>query len=203
MLMKVFKRLLAIDPSLTCSGWALFDIKTKKLLSVGNVKSKKEGGLSERLLDFQKKIVMLFEALRLNGHDVLICEEATTMIDPRATLVVEQVRCIFEVLARNLNVCVPGRINPRTVQYEIMGLKGVQIDREHVKKIARETVNAIYADMLSQIGFFKQDILKKSNQDIIDAILIGTLGLSRILSIHNTKLNLDEVFSSNYRRKRC
>ena len=55
--MKVFKRLLAIDPSLTCSGWALFDIKTKKLLSVGNVKSKKEGGLSERLLDFQKKIV--------------------------------------------------------------------------------------------------------------------------------------------------
>ena len=203
MLMKVFKRLLAIDPSLTCSGWALFDIKTKKLLSVGNVKSKKEGGLSERLLDFQKKIVMLFEALMLNGHDVLICVEATTMIDPRATLVVEQVRCIFEVLARNLNVCVPGRINPRTVQYEIMGLKGVQIDREHVKKIARETVNAIYADMLSQIGFFKQDILKKSNQDIIDAILIGTLGLSRILSIHNTKLNLDEVFSSNYRRKRC
>ena len=203
MLMKVFKRLLASDPSLTCSGWALFDIKTKKLLSVGNVKSKKEGGLSERLLDFQKKIVMLFEALMLNGHDVLICEEATTMIDPRATLVVEQVRCIFEVLARNLNVCVPGRINPRTVQYEIMGLKGVQIDREHVKKIARETVNAIYADMLSQIGFFKQDILKKSNQDIIDAILIGTLGLSRILSIHNTKLNLDEVFSSNYRRKRC
>lgn len=203
MLMKVFKRLLAIDPSLTCSGWALFDIKTKKLLSVGNVKSKKEGGLSERLLDFQKKIVMLFEALMLNGNDVLICEEATTMIDPRATLVVEQVRCIFEVLARNLNVCVPGRINPRTVQYEIMGLKGVQIDREHVKKIARETVNAIYADMLSQIGFFKQDILKKSNQDIIDAILIGTLGLSRILSIHNTKLNLDEVFSSNYRRKRC
>ena len=201
--MKVFKRLLAIDPSLTCSGWALFDIKTKKLLSVGNVKSKKEGGLSERLLDFQKKIVMLFEALMLNGHDVLMWEEATTMIDPRATLVVEQVRCIFEVLARNLNVCVPGRINPRTVQYEIMGLKGVQIDREHVKKIARETVNAIYADMLSQIGFFKQDILKKSNQDIIDAILIGTLGLSRILSIHNTKLNLDEVFSSNYRRKRC
>ena len=57
--------------------------------------------------------------------------------------------------------------------------------------------------MLSQIVFFKQDILKKSNQDIIDAILIGTLGLSRILSIHNTKLNLDEVFSSNYRRKRC
>ena len=203
MLMKVFKRLLAIDPSLTCSGWALFDIKTKKLLSVGNVKSKKEGSLSERLLDFQKKIVMLFEALMLNDHDVLICEEATTMIDPRATLVVEQVRCIFEVLARNLNVCVPGRINPRTVQYEIMGLKGVQIDREHVKKIARETVDAIYADMLSQIGFVKKDILKKSNQDIIDAILIGTLGLSRVLSIHNTRLNLDEVFTSNYRRKRC
>ena len=203
MLMKVFKRLLAIDPSLTCSGWALFDIKTKKLLSVGNVKSKKEGSLSERLLDFQKKIVMLFEALMLNDHDVLICEEATTMIDPRATLVVEQVRCIFEVLARNLNVCVPGRINPRTVQYEIMGLKGVQIDREHVKKIARETVDAIYADMLSQIGFLKKDILKKSNQDIIDAILIGTLGLSRVLSIHNTRLNLDEVFTSNYRRKRC
>ena len=56
---------------------------------------------------------------------------------------------------------------------------------------------------LKHINKFKQDILKKSNQDIIDAILIGTLGLSRILSIHNTKLNLDEVFSSNYRRKRC
>ena len=200
--MKVYKRLLAIDPSLTCSGWALFDLSSKEIQSVGNIKSKKDGSLSERLLDFQKKVSLLFNSLHVTDNDVLICEEATTMIDPRAALVVEQVRCIFEVLARNLNACVPGRINPRTVQYEIMGLKGTQIDREHVKKIARDTVLSLYNDMLLKIGFFKTDILKKSNQDIIDAVLIGALGVSRVGYAMNSNLSLDGVFSSNYRRKR-
>lgn len=201
--MKVYKRLIAIDPSLTCSGWAVFDIKSKKLLGIGNIKSKKEGSLSERLLDFQNKVAILYEALVLTSSDILICEEATTIKDPRATLVVEQVRCIFEVLARDKKVHVPGRINPRTVQYEIMGLKGAQVDRENVKRIARETVNVLFGVMLQKIGFLEKDIFKKGNQDIIDAILIGALGINRIGSAINAKVDFDTVFTSNYRRRRC
>ncbi|MGI6680938.1 MAG: hypothetical protein ACOX3T_05620 [Bdellovibrionota bacterium] len=201
--MKKYKRLLAIDPSLTCSGWALFDINLKKLLCVGNIKSVDKGVLSEKLLDLQNKVSILFKALELSKNDVLICEEATSIVDPRATLVVEQVRCIFDVLARSFKACVPGRVNPRTVQYEIMGLKGSQIDRENVKQIARQTVSTLYAKELLNIGFLEKDILKKSNQDIIDAILIGTLALSRIDNALRTNLSLDEVFTSNYRRRRC
>lgn len=200
--MTTYKRLIAIDPSLTCSGFAVFDLRKQDIITVGNIKSKKDGSLSERLSDFQKKVLIFFDALKISSADILVCEEATTIIDPRATLVVEQVRCIFEVLAREKKVLVPGRINPRTVQYEIMGLKGSQIDREHVKKIARDTVKAICADKLKNIGFLEKDILKKSNQDIIDAVLIGVLGVSRVQSAINSKVSLDTVFTSNYRRRR-
>ncbi len=198
----MFNKLLAIDPSLTCTGWALFDVKSGTILGIGKIKSKKEGILSERLSDFQVKASILLDSLKLSKNDILLCEEATTIIDPRATIVVEQVRCIFEVLGRNQNVNVPGRINPRTVQYEIMGLKGSQIDRDCVKAIARETVKSLYAKMLKNIGFSLEKISSKGNQDIIDAILIGALGLARIHSAINAKCDLSTLFTSNYKRRR-
>lgn len=198
----MFNKLLSIDPSLTCTGWALFDIKSNEILSIGKIKSKKEGILSDRLLDFQNKAILLFNSLNLLENDILLCEEATTMIDPRATIIVEQVRCIFEVLARERGVVVPGRINPRTVQYEIMGLKGSQIDRDSVKAIARETVKSLYLKVLTSMGFSKEKIDSKNNQDIIDAILIGTLGLTRIHSATTAQCEIASLFTSNYRRKR-
>ena len=201
--MKTYKRLISIDPGLTCSGWALFDLKTMKLQGVGKIKSKKQGVLNERLQDFQEKVLSLFNMLNLSPSDILVCEEATTMIDPRSTLIVEQVRCVFEVLAREKGVKVPGRINPRTVQYEIMGLKGKQIDRENVKLVARNSVKQLYSGMLKDIGFPVDKLMQKTNQDIVDSILIGALGVSRVKSFVHAKCKIEEMFSSNYGRRRC
>src|SRR5690606_567012 len=134
-----YKRLLAVDPSLTCSGWALFELATArpgqgKLVAVGKIRSlSPRVPLATRFSDLQRKIVGVYESLSLSGNDVLICESQTTMRDPRAAFKVEQVRGIFETVARSRSLHVPGRINPRSVQSEVMGLRGKQLARAVVK----------------------------------------------------------------------
>lgn len=177
------RRLLAIDPSLTCSGWALFEVRGGTLCGVGKLRSLGAANpLAARLQDLQGRIAGLMERFQLTAGDVLICEEQTTMRDPRAAFKVEQVRGIFEAVARSRRVKVPGRLNPRSVQFEIMGLKGKQTKREIVKEVAVEVVRSLYGTALAGIGFDPTPRNLKRNQDIVDAILVGSLGLSRIRS---------------------
>ena len=176
-------RLLAIDPSLTCSGWALFEVERGSLCGVGKLKSLAASvAMAARLQDLQTRIGALLDRFELGRHDVLICEEQTTMRDPRAAFKVEQVRGIFESVARSRRVTVPGRLNPRSVQFEIMGLKGKQTKREIVKEVAAEVVRSLYGSTLKGMGFDATTANLKRNQDIVDAILVGSLGLSRIRS---------------------
>jgi len=177
------RRLLAIDPSLTCSGWALFEVKGGALCGVGKLRSLGAAvPLAARLQDLQGRIAALMDRFEFSSGDVLICEEQTTMRDPRAAFKVEQVRGIFEAVARSRKVKVPGRLNPRSVQFEIMGLKGKQTKREIVKEVAVEVVRSLYGPALSGMGFDTTAKNLKRNQDIVDAILVGSLGLSRIRS---------------------
>ena len=178
-----YYRLLAIDPSLTCSGWALFDIKREELIAIGKIKSiDTSHSLSERLLDLQLKIKITYKKLSLTCTDIIVCESQTTMIDPNAAIKVEQVRSMFEVLAREFEVSVPGRINPRTVHHEILGMKGKQLNRICVKESAVYTVEKLFSETLNKMGF-KTDIKNlKSNQDIVDAILIGNLAVTKVKS---------------------
>lgn len=194
--------LIAVDPSLTCSGWALFSVKSNKLMAVGKIKSKPPSiPLGLRLKDVQEKILNVFEQLGLGGSDVLICEAQTTMRDPRAAFKVEQVRGIFEVIARDRQMCVPGRINPRTVHNEVMGLRGKQLARQFVKEAAVNIVQSLYGSSLRELGFpCDSDNLKK-NQDIVDAILIGSLGMTRIAAAKHTGTSLEEIFSSNIKSR--
>jgi hypothetical protein len=66
----------------------------------------------------------------------MVCEAATTVRDPHNALKVETVRAMFESVARGRLVGVPGRINPRSVQFEVMGLSGKQLPRAEVKDMA-------------------------------------------------------------------
>ena len=201
----MYSRLLAIDPSLTCSGWALFDVLKQSIIGVGKIRSLKSSfELQHRYNDLQIKIANLFGSINLNSSDILVCEAPTTMIDPRAAFKVEQVRGVFETLARQINVTVPGRVNPRTVQYELMGMRGKQLRREVVKQNAVLTVQKVYGHDLQAIGFSNSADNLKRHQDIVDAILVGSLAVSRVKSAMAAKVVINEVFKERpYRSRRA
>jgi Holliday junction resolvasome RuvABC endonuclease subunit len=201
-----FKRIMAVDPSLTCSGWALFGIADRipgrgNLLAVGKIKALGPAHpLAVRFLDLQEKISSVYDTLKLCSNDVLICESPTTMRDPRAAFKVEQVRGIFETVARSRSLAVPGRINPRSVQSEIMGLKGKQLARTVVKETAVEVVKTVYGTALEAIGFnVNRDNLAR-NQDIVDAILIGSLAVSRFGMARISGCAMEETLVPKMRR---
>ncbi len=192
------KRLFAVDPGLTSSGWALFNLKDEKLLAVGRVASLPPSNpLAIRLEDLQRKIASVFDQVKLCSSDVLVCEAPTTMRDPRAAFLVEQVRGIFETIARQRLTKVPGRINPRTVHYEVMGLRGKQLKREIVKATAVSIVDNLYSTSLRDIGFPLENGSLKKHQDVVDAILVGACGLARITQSQNAGEPLEVFFSQN------
>jgi Holliday junction resolvasome RuvABC endonuclease subunit len=191
------RRLLAIDPSLTCSGWALFSIDSETLLAVGKIRSLGPNlPLAARLKDLQVRIGKLLRQLKVRPNDVLVCEAPTTMRDPRAALKVEQVRCIFEVVAREHDLVVPGRINPRSVHHEIMGLRGKQLPRAQVKGAAVQVVQSLHAAPLVNIGFDTRTAALTRHQDIVDAILIGSLGVTWVKTAALSEASLEQYFES-------
>jgi Holliday junction resolvasome RuvABC endonuclease subunit len=198
------RRLLAIDPSLTCSGWALFHQREQSLLGFGKVRALPPRlALAARFEDLQSKFSKLLDKLAFAGGDLLICEAATTMRDPLAAQKVEQVRGIIETLARQRGAEVPGRINPRTVQYELLGMRGKQLPRPIVKQLAVHAVRRLYAPRMLELGFPSEegDLLK--NQDIVDAILLGVVCLSRVKSAAQGGLPLAEQFDRELSRRRA
>lgn len=166
-------KLLAVDPSLTCSGWVLFSLQSLKPLFAGTISppGPKCLPLCERFEFLQNEVFNLLSNFSLSSKDYLVTEGPAPLVqNPSSSTKVEQVRSTFEVLARNQGVTVPGRVNPRTIQTQLLGLKGAQIERSKVKAIAKSTANQLYGKELEQIC--KQSGFSIS-QDIIDASLIG------------------------------
>ncbi|MDZ4786523.1 MAG: hypothetical protein SGJ02_10665 [bacterium] len=196
-------KLISIDPSLTCSGWAVFSIESGALCGVGKVRSLPASiPLSNRLKDLQNKISDIFKIAKLTRNDVLICEAQTSMKDPRGAFKVEQVRSIFEALAREKEILVPGRISPRTIQSEILGFKGAQQKREEVKSVARSIVKSMFNKELSKLGFNVEENNLLKNQDIVDAILVGVMGLTRIKTAKMSNQSLAITFSEGSSKRR-
>ena len=192
-----YKRLLAVDPSVTCSGWALYEIKSEKLQGIGKIRPlNADYSFAERIADLQLKIAALIKTLNLNNADILICEAPTTMKDPSAAIKVEQVRCAFETLARNNSVTVPGRINPRSVHFEVLGLKGKQLARNVIKDLAASTAIKLYGERFKKIGLEINSDNSAKYQDIIDAVLLGHLGIVKIKAAKDAKIEIQEYFQS-------
>lgn len=188
------QRLLAVDPSLTCSGWAFFEVKSDRLLAVGKIRSKgPEAPLAERLGDLQVKIQKVLGELQIGPRDVVVCEAPTTMRDPRAAIKVEQVRCMFEVLARASRAQVPGRINPRTVHHELLGLRGRQAVRIEVKRAAAQVAQQLFGEALQTLGFEPSVRHLSKHQDIVDALLLGYIGLNRVRAASWAETSLEEL----------
>jgi Holliday junction resolvasome RuvABC endonuclease subunit len=195
---KKWRYLLAVDPSLTCSGWALFQIGTEQLCGIGKIKSlKTEFSLPTRYKDLQKQIAGLYAQIGFGPEDVLVCEAPTTMRDPKAAIKVEQVRGIFETLARTKGVLVPGRLNPRTVHHEVLGLKGKQAPRKEVKSGACSIARSLFENELIRLGFNSIDNLSR-HQDIVDALLIGTVVMSRLKRMQSSNQEFSLLSLENW-----
>ncbi len=196
-------RLMAIDPSLTCSGWALFNVEEGILRGVGKITSLPPSrGLPERLVALQQDVHQLLNGLNFGPNDYLVCEAPTTMRDPKAVVKVEQVRGIFESLARLKGAQVPGRVNPRTVQHHMFGMRGAQVSRDQVKEHAIEAVRILYADRLEVLNFSTDLSHLRRHQDIVDAILIGHLAQSWIKSALMSGSPEWSFFEEGMKRKR-
>jgi Holliday junction resolvasome RuvABC endonuclease subunit len=189
-----YRSLLAVDPSLTCSGWALFSVTDGRITAVGKVRSDPPRfAMGERLRVLQERIEEVLRRLNLGQRDILVCEAATTIKDPHNALKVENVRSIFESVARTRAVTVPGRINPRSVHLDVMGLKGKQMPRVEVKRAALRTVQFLYESDLSRLGLDNASLAK--HQDIVDAVLIGRLALMRLKSAQDGSFPIESMFS--------
>ena len=195
------RKLLAIDPSLTASGWVLFAAESSIPLALGVLSPPgPKHALAKRLDELQLSIEDLFIELKMQEGDLLICEgPAPLVLNPQSALKVEQVRGIFESVARNANITVPGRLNPRTVQSELLGMRGPQLKREVVKTWARETAMQLYGNELEHL-WKQREQKKKIPQDVIDAVLIGTLAISKIKLCLQTGSHISEAFLSKNSR---
>lgn len=197
-----FRYLFAVDPSLTCSGWALFSVGDGSVRAVGKIRGEPASiPLSTRLKTLQERIVSLLNKLELSSLDIMACESPTTMRDPHAAIKVEQVRSIFEASARALGISVPGRINPRSVHFEVMGLKGPQLGRAYIKSAAQQVAKHLFSSDLLKLGFSVEEREMKRHQDIIDALLVGQAALSRVRAAEFSGASLECVFDTTDRRR--
>ena len=191
------RNLLAVDPSLTCSGWAFFSVSTGEIKAVGKIR----GGaasipLATRLSSLHIQIEQLIRHLNLNSQDALVCEAPTTMRDPLNAIKVEQVRGIFEGIARSSGVAVPGRVNPRSVQHEVIGLRGKQAPRAEVKSAAVRVAHLLYAEKFLMLGISREEKDLNKHQDVVDAVLIGHLALQRLRAAEQSGLSREQLFAT-------
>lgn len=201
-------RLLAIDPSLTASGWALYSLKGCRLLAAGVLRPPGPGiFLADRLALLQSSVEELLSHYKLGARDLLITEgPAPLVLNPQSSLKVERVRSIFEAVARSRSVNVPGRVNPRSVQTELMGMRGKQLDRVTVKSWARDTAQRLFGTEIFQAAEAanrelpesccdrKGAVVRRLPQDIVDAALVGYYAVARIKLVHSLGLEIGCAF---------
>jgi hypothetical protein len=158
--------------------------------------------MADRLTLLQERVDSLVNRLGLGPADAMVCEAPTTMRDPFAAIKVEQIRGIFESVARVRNVVVPGRINPRSVHFEVLGLTGRQLGRAIVKQMGIRAAGVLYAEDLQRLGLAADEDALKQHQDIVDAILIGRVALSRLREASFGDISPAELFAAKAGRSR-
>lgn len=183
-------RVLAIDPGLTVSGWAVLDAQSGGLLLCGTTRPPGPSiKLETRLEVFQSLASSLFSRLALTQLDAVVCEAAAPLVlNPASAEKVERVRSTWESVARANSVPVLERVNPRTIQTQMLGLRGAQAIRADVKRIARSVAQHIFGQ--STLGFVELEhgreweegrlAIADLTQDAIDALLLGSYAVTLI-----------------------
>lgn len=219
------QRLLAVDPSLRSTGWVLFDISTANPIAVGLVTPPGTKLIFSKRLDIlQQSVESLLARLELGSGDYVVCEGPAPLVkNPLSALKVEHVRSIFEAVGRMRGATVPGRVNPRSVQTEVLGMRGPQLKRDTVKPWARETAMRLHGNLLMELVARMADLMDSDDksgrgdclgnssvapakivdsvpQDVIDAFLIGVFSLAKINISLRTGEDVQMMFSSQSSR---
>ena len=210
--------LLAVDPSLTCSGWALFALADGMPCAIGLISPPGPAlALANRIELLQREVEQLLESFNLGVGDLLVCEgPAPLVLNPQSALKVEGVRGVFETVARGRGLTVPGRLNPRTVQSELLGMRGKQLDRRTVKEWARAAAMQLYGARIERLlaqqqasnerraerdGAVPPRAAKSLSQDAIDALLIGAVAVGRFKLSASSGLPVEAVFQGGGKRR--
>ena len=200
-------KLLAVDPGLSTCGWALFSLDTALPLRVGTLSPPDRRELMPTRLKFlQRGAGVILEKTGLGQGDFLVCEGAAHVaLNPRTSLLLEQVRTLFETLARGCGAAVPGRVNPRSVQHQLLGARGKQLRRDCVKALGKRAALQLYGELLSSLEYTRISCSKsrtgRVEQDIFDALLVGTVAAVKIKQCFSSGLDVDVAFSSNSKKK--
>ncbi|MCB0358470.1 MAG: hypothetical protein KDD44_02510 [Bdellovibrionales bacterium] len=201
-----FSMLLAVDPSLTSSGWALFNVSSGQPCAAGVIRPPgPRHAMALRLAELQQEVHSLFIDRQLGVGDVVVCEGPAPLVrNPSSAVKVEQVRSIFETIARASGAVVPGRLNPRTVQTELLGMRGRQLPRAEVKRWARDTVQQLFGRALTALEIIGDTggTAAALSQDIVDALLIGAVAVSRVQLSLSGSQPLETAFSGYQRSNR-
>jgi hypothetical protein len=84
----------------------------------------------------------------------------------------------------------------------VLGLRGSQLNRAYVKAAGVTVAGQLYGNALAELGFDIDSEQLKKHQDIVDALLVGSLALSRVRSADRAGSSLDELFDDGFQRRR-
>ena len=156
-------RIIGLDPSLVCIGWALLerdmDLRLEWVSSWGTIRPEGET-LDEKLHDAADKVGRLFDG---GGADVLAMELPVVYRNPATTIKLGQLLGVIRYVAyrwteRTIEVMPGGRLSA-------LGLP-INLKRPVAKELVRNTVNALY-----------KLHLEPQDHDIADAVAVAHAAL--------------------------
>jgi len=162
--MKTTPRLLAVDPSLSATGIALFE--GKDLNSVYLIKTNKEN--KDRFFEIAWRFT---EALEKFKPNTLAIETQYISVRSSSVIKVIEVKGLLEGLF--YSYCLKYSINPVVLQIHPNTAKqAVGVKKMYKRKESKIRVKAAVCHIYPQ--------LEKQTQDVMDAIAIGIAGLNEV-----------------------
>lgn len=161
-------KLLAIDPSLSCTGCVLFEDNNVIKITTIKTKQPKKGQLDTRTISIASAF---FDLLKVVNPDVIAIETQYISFNPGSALKVGEVRGVLQGVY--FSYCFTNKKPPILIKVHPLEAKNAvgvsnDIKREESKKAVKDAV-------LNKFPQFKAGTDKV--QDVFDAISIGLAGI--------------------------
>ncbi|MCS6961758.1 MAG: crossover junction endodeoxyribonuclease RuvC [Deltaproteobacteria bacterium] len=161
------QKVLAVDPSSSSLGWAIID--TREIpLDAGVFYYNTDISISNRVKHIVNEIKHIIDCYNLKRGDYFVVESSAGCINPRTFLILERIRGAGEAVALLNGLTVLGRINPRSIHVNLLGIKK-SLARVFVKSAIRSYVEKQFSAFLKSAEI---EVIPK-NQDVFDALLLG------------------------------
>lgn len=181
-------KVFSVDPSVSSLGWAIMQV-SGRLVDAGVLKYSSKNSICERIQFILREVNDLIQYYKLGPTDYCVLESSAGIINPRSFLALERVRSSVEALAIIKGLRVIGRINPRSLQSKMLGLKKME-KRDFVKSAIRSFVIQEFR------SFFDGNRLDISRveQDLFDAVILAYYFVKLISFLKNEQV-ITEILS--------